>query len=262
MTLFLHELKRDKIKLIVWTAAIAAMLVISIAIYPQMTSQMDEMGDMFSQMGGFSEAFGMDKVNFGQYSGYFAVECGNVLGLGGAFFAALSGIAALAKEERERTAEFLLTHPVSRSCVVSQKLFAVIAEVLILNLAVAAAGVLASLAIGQSIDGKQTLLVFLGYTIMQLQIVCIMFGISAFLRGNGIGIGLGAAFVLYFMNILANLSDDLEFLRFITPFSYADGTSIVSSNKLEIKYLIPGVVFAAAGIVAAFVKYNKKDIRA
>ena len=97
MTLFLHELKRDKIKLIVWTAAITAMLVISIAIYPQMTSQMDEMGDMFSQMGGFSEAFGMDKVNFGQYSGYFAVECGNVLGLGGAFFAALLGIAALSK---------------------------------------------------------------------------------------------------------------------------------------------------------------------
>lgn len=262
MTLFLHELKRDKIKLTVWTAAIAAMLVISIAIYPQMTSQMDEMGDMFSQMGGFSEAFGMDKVNFGQYSGYFAVECGNVLGLGGAFFAALLGIAALAKEERERTAEFLLTHPVSRSYVVSQKLFALIAEVLILNLAVAAAGVLASLAIGQSIDGKLTFLVFLGYTLMQLEVVCIMFGISAFLRGNGIGIGLGAAFVLYFMNILANLSDDLEFLRYITPFSYADGTSIVSSNKLEIKYLIPGIIFAAAGIIAAFVKYNKKDIRA
>ncbi|MBR6920794.1 MAG: ABC transporter permease subunit [Clostridia bacterium] len=262
MTLFLHELKRDKIKLIVWTAAITAMLVISIAIYPQMTSQMDEMGDMFSQMGGFSEAFGMDKVNFGQYSGYFAVECGNVLGLGGAFFAALLGIAALAKEERERTAEFLLTHPVSRSYVVAQKLFALLAEVLILNLTVAAAGVLASFAIGQSIDGKQTFLVFLGYTLMQVEVACIMFGISAFLRGNGIGIGLGAAFVLYFMNILANLSDDLEFLRYITPFSYADGTSIVSSNKLEIKYLIPGIVFTAAGIVAAFVKYNKKDIRA
>ena len=262
MTLFLHELKRDKIKLIVWTAAIAAMLVISIAIYPQMTSQMDEMGDMFSQMGGFSEAFGMDKVNFGQYSGYFAVECGNVLGLGGAFFAALLGIAALSKEERERTAEFLLTHPVSRSYVVAQKLFALLAEVLILNLTVAAAGVLASFAIGQSIDGKQTFLVFFGYTLMQVEVACIMFGISAFLRGNGIGIGLGAAFVLYFMNILANLSDNLEFLRYITPFSYADGTSIVSSNKLEIKYLIPGIVFTAAGIVAAFIKYNKKDIRA
>ncbi|MBQ7718934.1 MAG: ABC transporter permease subunit [Clostridia bacterium] len=262
MTLFFHELKRDKIKLIVWTAAIASMLVISIAIYPQMTSQMEEMGDMFSQMGGFSEAFGMDKVNFGQYSGYFAVECGNVLGLGGAFFAALLGIAALAKEERERTAEFLLTHPVSRSYVVSQKLFAVLAEVLMLNLAVAAAGIAASYAIGQSIDGKQTFLVFSGYTLMQIELVCIMFGISAFLRGNGIGIGLGSAFVLYFMNILANLSDDLEFLRYITPFSYADGTSIVSSNKIEIKYIIPGIVLTAAGIVAAFIKYNKKDIRA
>lgn len=262
MTLFLHELKRDRIKLIIWTSVIVAMLVISIIIYPQMTLQMNEMGDMFSQMGGFSEAFGMDKVNFGQYSGYFAVECGNVLGLGGAFFAALLGIAALAKEERERTAEFLLTHPVSRSCVVSQKLFAALAEVLILNLTVAAAGIIASSAIGQSVDVKQILLVFCGYMLMQIEIVCIMFGISAFLRGNGIGIGLGAAFVFYFMSILANLSDDLEFLRYITPFSYADGTSIVSSNKIEIKYLIPGIVFTAVGIVAAFIKYNKKDIRA
>ena len=82
MTLFFHELKRDRVRLIVWTAAIAFMLMISIIIYPQMTSQMDEMGQMFSEMGGFSEAFNMDKVNFGEFRGYFAVECGNVLGLG------------------------------------------------------------------------------------------------------------------------------------------------------------------------------------
>ena len=262
MTLFLHELKRDRIKLIVWTAAIASMLLISIVIYPQMTSQMNEMGDMFSQMGGFSQAFNMDKVNFGQFGGYFAVECGNVLGLGGAFFAALLGIAALAKEERERTAEFLLTHPISRTYVVAQKLLAVAAQILILNLTVAAAAVLGSLAIGETIDAKLFFDVFLGYLLMQLEIGCVMFGLSAFLRGNGLGIGLGAAFVLYFMNILANLTDDAAFLRYITPFSYADGTAIVSSGGIEVKYLIPGIAFAAAGVVAAFVQYNRKDIRA
>lgn len=262
MTLFFHELKRDKIKLVVWTAVIASMLVISIVIYPQMTSQMNEMGDMFSQMGGFSEAFGMDKVNFGEFSGYFAVECGNVLGLGGAFFAALLGIAALAKEERERTAEFLLTHPVSRSYVLSSKLIALIAEIIILNLTVAFAGVISSAAIGQSVDAKLTFLVLFGYFLMQIELACVMFGLSAFLRGNGLGIGIGAAFLLYFMNILANLTDELEFLRYITPFSYADGTSVVSAGKIEIKYLIPGMIFTVAGVVIAFIKYNKKDIRA
>ena len=103
MTLFLHEIKRDVVKLTVWTAAIASMLLISIVIYPQMTSQMNEMGDMFSEMGGFSAAFNMDKVNFGEFSGYFAVECGNVLGLGGAFFAALMGISALRIPYRAHT---------------------------------------------------------------------------------------------------------------------------------------------------------------
>ena len=262
MTLFFHELKRGRVKLIVWTAAIALMLLTSIVIYPQMTSQMDEMGDMFSNMGGFSEAFNMDKVNFGEFRGYFAVECGNVLGLGGAFFAALLGVAALACEEREHTAEFLLTHPLSRSHAVLMKLLAVVAEVLILNIAVVIAAVASSLAIGQKIDGKLFFNLFLGYLLMQLEIACVMFGLSAFLRGGGLGIGLGTAFVLYFMNILANLTDGAEFLRYITPFSYADGTAIVSSGVIEIKYLIPGMIFAAAGVAAAFIVYNKKDIKA
>ncbi len=262
MTLFFHELKRDRIKIIVWTAAIAFMLCTSIILYPQMTSQMNEMGDMFSQMGGFTEAFNMDKVNFGEYNGYFAVECGNVLGLGGALFAALLGIDALAEEERGRTAEFLLTHPISRTSVVAQKLAAMIAEILILNIVVALAAMVSSLAIGQKPEAKLFFNLFTAYLLMQLEIGCIMFGVSAFLSWNGIGIGIGAALVFYFMSIIANLTDKAEFLRYITPFSYADGTAIVSSGSIEPKYLIPGTAYAVIGAAAAFIKYNKKDIRA
>ena len=262
MTIFFHELKRDRVKLTVWTAVIAFMLLISIVIYPQMTSQLGDMGEMFSEMGGFSEAFNMDKVNFGEFRGYFAVECGNVLGLGGAFFAALLGISALSKEERDRTAEFLLTHPVSRGGVVLQKLCAVLFEVLLLNVIVALAAILATLAIGQKIDGRLYFTVFLGYFLMQAEIACVMFGLSAFLSGGGLGIGLGAAFALYFMNIIANLTDKAEFLRYITPFSYADGTQILYNGGIEVKYLLPGIALAVAGVAAAFIKYGKKDIRA
>ncbi|MBR4761069.1 MAG: ABC transporter permease subunit [Clostridia bacterium] len=262
MALFFHEMKRDIVKLIVWTAAIAGMLMISIAIYPQMTSQMTEMGDMFSEMGEFSSAFNMDKINFGEFSGYFAVECGNVLGLGGALFAALAGITALAKEEHGKTAEFLLTHPVSRFYVVMQKFAALIAQIIILNLVVALASLVVTLAINQKIDAALYLNIFAGYLIMQVEIVCIMLGISAFLRGNGIGIGIGVAIMFYFLNILANLTDKAAFLRYITPFSYADGTAIEISGGIEFKYLLPGLAYAVIGVVAALIKYNRKDIRA
>ncbi|MBR0136080.1 MAG: ABC transporter permease subunit [Clostridia bacterium] len=262
MTLFFHELKRNRVKLAVWTAIIAFMLCISILIYPQMTSQMGDMGDMFSQMGEFSSAFNMDKINFGEFKGYFAVECGNVLGLGGAFFAAIMGVTALAEEERSHTAEFLLTHPVSRVSVVAQKLFALLCEVLALNIAVALLALLCAAVIGESVDLKLFITIMGAYLLMQFEIACIMFCVSAFIKGNGLGIGLGAAFLLYFMNIIANLTDDAKFLRYVTPFSYADGTQIVSSGSIEIKYLIPGMVIAAVCAAAAFIRYNRKDISA
>lgn len=108
MTIIKHELKLGKNSLIIWAAIIAFMMGLYVLIYPQMENQMTEISGMFANMGSFSAAFGMDKINFGEFSGFFAVECGNVLGIGGAFFAALLGITALSKEEKEHTALPLL----------------------------------------------------------------------------------------------------------------------------------------------------------
>ena len=86
MTIFFHELKRGKISLLIWSLAIAFMLGVCVLIYPEMKTQMGDISAMFADMGSFSAAFGMDKINFGSFIGFFGVECGNVLGLGGAFF--------------------------------------------------------------------------------------------------------------------------------------------------------------------------------
>ena len=94
MTIWKHELKTGGLSLLIWAAAIAVLLSVCILIYPEMESQMNEISGMFSEMGSFSAAFGMDRVNFGEFMGFFAVECGNVLGLGGALFGALLGIGA------------------------------------------------------------------------------------------------------------------------------------------------------------------------
>lgn len=260
MTVFWHEMKRGRKALIVWTAAIAALLAISVLLYPQMKSQMEGMNEMFADMGAFTAAFGMDKLNFGEFPGYFAVECGNVLGLGGAMFAAVLGIAMLGKEQKENTADFLLTHPIKRSRVVLEKLLAVYAQILILNIIVAAVAFLAALAVGEKLETRLFLILFLAYFLMQIEIASICFGISAFLKGSGFGIGIGIALLLYFLNIIANITKEAEFLKFITPFAYADGASIVTNFELELKYLASGMAMAAAGVAAAFWKYTRKDV--
>lgn len=260
MSIFVHELKRGKISLLIWSCAISFMLGVCVLIYPEMKTQMGDISEMFANMGAFSDAFGMDRINFGSFIGYFGVECGNVLGLGGALFASILGISALAKEEKEHTAEFLLTHPVSRKGVLTQKLLAVFVQVIILNLVSLLVTLLCIIAVGENVDVSILFLLFLAHFIMQIEISAVTFGISAFLRGNGPGIGLGVAVALYFMNIVSNLTENAKFLKYVTPFSYTEGADIISNSSITIKYLAVGMAFAAAGLIIAFVKYEKKDI--
>lgn len=260
MTVFKHELRQGRSALIIWTAAISFMLGVCIVIYPEMSTQMGDISAMFADMGSFSQAFGMDRINFGEFLGFFGVECGNVLGLGGAFFAALLGISALAKEEKEHTAEFLLTHPVSRTRVITEKLCAVIAQIVILNLAVIAVTALSVLIIGEAADIKTFALLFLSFFLMQLEVAAVTFGISAFLRRGSLGIGLGLAAVFYFMNIVANLIDETKFLKYITPFGYTESADIIADGALNGGYLAVGMALAAIGVILAFWKYGRKDI--
>ena len=134
MTLIKHELRQGRISFLIWTASVGFLLAVCVFLFPEMKGQMEDVGDVFSSMGSFSDAFGMDRLNFGTLLGFYAIECGNVLGLGGAFFAALCGAGILSKEEKDRTAEFLLTHPVSRARIVTEKLVSAYAQIIAMNL--------------------------------------------------------------------------------------------------------------------------------
>lgn len=260
MTVLKHEIKSGRVPLIIWAAAVAFLLSLCIFIYPEMAGQMDELSETFSRMGEFSQAFGMDQISFGEFTDFFGVECGNVLGLGGAFFAALLGISALAKEEKEHTAEFLLTHPRSRISIITEKLLAVIFQIVVFNIIVIAVAAVSIVAVGESPEIKKIALLFAAYFILQIETACICFGISAFIRRGAPGIGLGIAAMFYFLSIIANLTENAEFLKYITPFGYASGADIIAKGSLRGEYIAVGAAIAAVSTVSGFVKYSKKDI--
>ena len=261
MTLIRHELRRAWKSLLIWTLALGGFLVICLAIYPDMKKEMDSISSIMSAMGAFSAAFGMDTLNFGSLTGYYAIECGNILGLGGAFFAALIGINALAREEKDRTAEFLLTHPLSRSEVITSKLAAMLIQIVALNLGVFLMSVGSVAAIGETIPWKELILLHGAFCLLQVELGCVCFGISACIWRGGLGIGLGIAVGMYFLNIIANLTKSVEFLKDITPFGYADGPTIINSGSLDTKRLLIGLAFTVCGVALAYIRYCRKDIR-
>jgi len=260
MTVFRHELRQGRNALLIWTGAIGALLMICVFLFPEMQSEMNAVGDVFASMGSFTAAFGMDRLNFGTLTGFYAIECGNVVGLGGALYASMVGISALSKEEGSGTAEFLLTHPISRTRVITEKLAAAAVEILALNGIVLALSLLSMTAVGEEIPWREVLLMHLAYLLLQMELMGICFGISAFLRRGGMGIGLGLGLMMYFLNLLANMTESAEFLKYITPFGYCEGADIITEGRLDAGMLGVGLLLTAAGIVAAYWKYRKKDI--
>ena len=260
MTLLKHELRMGRKALAIWTAAIGGFIVCCIFLFPEMAGQMSSVSDMFASMGAFTAAFGMDRLNFGTLTGFYAIECGNILGIGGALFAAMLGSNMLCKEEKEHTAEFLLTHPVTRCQVVAEKLGAMVLQTAVLNAAVFLMAIASVAAIGYEIPWKELGLLHLANFLVQLELEGICFGISAFLRRGGLGIGMGLTICLYFLNLMANLSQNAKFLKYITPFGYAEGADVLSDGCLNPRYLAVGAAFTALGILAAFWQYRRKDI--
>lgn len=260
MTLIRHELKQGRLSFAIWTISISFLLVVCIFLFPEMKGEMEGMNDIFASMGSFTAAFGMDQLNFGTLIGFYSIECGNVLGLGGALFASLIAVSALAKEEKEHTAEFLLTHPIKRYKVITDKLIAVLLQILFMNAIIYGLSVGSMVLIGEDIPWKEISLLHLAYLILQIELACICYGISAFLHRGSIGIGLGIAIAFYFLNLIANITEKAEFLKYLTPFGYTEGADIVADGSLNITYVLIGIVFAIVGISAAYWRYCKKDI--
>ena len=261
MTIVRHDLRQGKTAFALWTGSVAFLLVICVFLFPEMKGQMDTVSGMFSHMGSFTAAFGMDRLNIGTLIGFYAVECGNILGLGGAFFASLTGVSVLAKEERDHTAEFLLTHPLSRARVVSEKLAAVLIQIAAMDIILLGLALLSVRLIGEAIPWREILLIHGAYCLLHVQLSCVCFGLSAFLHRGGAGLGIGLAAGMYFLNLIANLTDRAKFLKYITPFGYCEAADILANGRPDPALLLPGALFTTAAVAAAYWRYGTKDIR-
>lgn len=261
MTIFRKELRAGWVSLAVWSAVIGGLMAVCVGLYPSMAGSMGDMSALFADMGDFSAAFGLDKLQFGTIMGFYGTECGNILGLGGAFFAALTAMGLLAGEEGGHTAEFLLTHPVSRLRAAGEKLAALAVMILALNLVCLACGAGSILAIGEEADWGELLRYHGALAVMQLEIGGMCFGLSSLLRRSSFALAMGLAAGLYFLGLLLNLDAGLDALRFVTPYYYADAARIFAGESLT-GFILWGGLLGALCAGFGLWWYRKKDISA
>lgn len=233
---------------------------ICIFLFPEVKVQISTVNDAMENVGKIVGALGMDYLNLDEITDFYGLVCGMVLGIGGGLFAAIKGACILEAEEENDTADFLLTFPISRAAVLTQKLFALLMQVIALNAAVMGTGLLTARILNEALEMRCFVFLHIAYLAMHLEIAGICFGISAFIKTGGVAIGMALVIILYLMYIIYNFSEKAEFLKYLTPYAYCGAGKIFLRSKVQMELIGIGVAVGMMGIIAAYLKYVWKDI--
>ena len=207
------------------------------------------------------KAFSMDATNLTTLNGYLSMLLIYFYLLLGVY-AVLLGNGILAKEARDKTAEFIYSLPVSRERVVLAKICAGIINLFFMVLVVGLACVGATFRFEPESGYFEFLLVVL-LSIFIFELVFFFIGMlfAALIKNHKISSAFSVSilFISYILSILINISSKIEFLKYATPFAYFEPVKIQNEKSLEPIYLVLSFIIMIAAIVVIFIRYPKRD---
>src|SRR4051812_31654677 len=134
MNIFLKELKSYRKSLIFWSIGVFIMVASGMAKYEAYSSSGQSINDLIADLPKSLRAvMGFGVVDLSKISGYYSLLYIYLL-LMATIHAVMLGASIIAKEERDKTAEFLFVKPVSRNTIIAAKLSAAFVNIVIFNL--------------------------------------------------------------------------------------------------------------------------------
>jgi ABC-2 type transport system permease protein len=207
-------------------------------------------------------AFNLEAFNLTTPTGFFGAMFGYFVLLV-SISAAMWGSDIISKEERDRTVEFALTLPVTRSKVVTAKILAALVNCIALLLITW----IASLVTMMPYEPDSEFYTFLSLSMLALFLVQMIFlavgvllgcAMKQYKRASAVAVSLLLA--TYFVSVISELSEHLEFLKYFSPFAYFDPGVLLRESRLELGYVGLSVGIIAACLVGAYLTYSRRDL--
>ena len=258
--IFGRELKLGLQQFLIWSLAVGLLGLSCILMYTSMEGEVLEMADSFSNMGAFSDAFGMSTLSIATMKGFFSTEVGTVHGLGSAMFAAMISVGILSKEEERHSGEFLLSLPVSRSKVVAAKGLCVLTMLACFTVVCGLLYELGFAMLDESVPTGEFVTFMSCQFLMNLEIAAVCFCISALSTRIRTGLGLGIVLAFYVYDLMGRVSPDLKDYLFLGPYSYANASEIFAENWDPAKGIVLGCTVTVLCVIGAFAGYQKRDL--
>jgi ABC-2 type transport system permease protein len=263
--IFNHEFHARLKSVIIWSLAMAFIIVFFFSLFPAFSDQAAVMNEFLARYPAeLRAAFGLDKIDLSTVLGFFsfalvfvelclAIQAGNY------------GFGLVSVEESELTADFLLSKPVSRTRVMTSKLLAVLASLLITELVIWVC-TFTSMQIfrsGHDYSIRTLLLLLVSLLVLQLVFMGIGLVISLLLRRvrSVTPYGLGLAFGAYVINGFSGVFGDIK-LELLTPFKHLDPTYIVKQGSYNIPLVLLDVAVILVTFGVSYWLYTRRDIPA
>jgi ABC-2 type transport system permease protein len=263
MNIYVHEFKSGLRSVIIWAIAIIVVMSLFMSVFSSFAADAELLNEMMSQFPKeLLAAFGMTGLDLSQVLGYFTFAILFVQVMV-AVQAANYGFGLVSIEERELTADFLLTRPVSRPKILTSKLLAALTGLAITNIVVwvSAFVLLPIFSDGRPYDTGTLVLLLLTVTFIQLFFLTVALVISLFMRKirNVTPFTMALVFGLYVISAFSNMLGEMP-LEDISPFKHFDGNYIVVNGSYNTPLIYLSFALIVISVVGSYLLYVRRDI--
>ncbi len=263
MNIFWRELKYSRKSMIWWCVGILFMVVSGMSKYGTMKSSGQSVNEIFAAMPKSLQAiFGLSSLDLSTSMGFYGMLF-SYLVLMATIHAVMLGANIIAKEERDKTSEFLMVKPVSRTKIISSKLAASIVLLVIFNLVTYVFSVAMVMHYDSTANTSEIGKLMAGLFLLQLLFLAIGMAIASVSKRPKLAASIATGFLLitYILSIVIELNDKLEALKYITPFKYFEAKNLIGNSGFDGVFVVLSAVIIVTGIMLTYVSYRKRDLR-
>jgi ABC-2 type transport system permease protein len=262
MNIFLRELKANLKSLLIWGVIVVLFIVVGVSKFSAYYENPEMLAVLNSIPPAFLAAFNLTAFNLTTVSGFF--------GLMLTYYALLLSIAAamwgsdiISKEERDKTVEFSLTLPVTRNRLVTAKTLAALVNCIALLLITWGGSAISAIPYQPDSEFHKFLaLCMLSLFILQLIFLAIGVFLGCAMRQYRRASSVAVSVLLgtYFLSVVSVLDEDLDFLKYFSPFRYFDGKVLLNESRIDLTFVALSLAIVVASLAGAYVLYNRRDL--
>jgi ABC-2 type transport system permease protein len=262
MNIFFRELKANLKSLLIWSVVMILLIVVGLAKFSAYYNDPASLAILNTFPKAILDAMSLLSFNLTTLNGLYGIMF-IYFGLMGGIAAAMWGSDMISKEERDKTVEFSLVLPVSRSRVITAKALAAVVDCLVFVLVTW--GVSAVMV--QTYKPDAAFYSFLALemeAMFALELVFLALGLllgcamKQYKRAGSTAVAI--ILVAYFLSVAASMQANLDFLKYFTPFKYFDAALLLNTGHLDVPFLLLSAAIIVVCMVAAYWTYNRRDL--